>query len=254
MAQATETGVEDGGETVDAFGDLAQAGGAVIYGVHRGHVGEERLGRADVAGGLFATDVLLARAEREAEAGAAARVLGDADEASGHLAFEGVACGHEGGVRSAVAERDAEALGAADGDIGSEFTGRAQEREREQVRGDDDERAGGVGAFGEGLVIAHGSVGGGILNQSAEDGRAEREFGGLAHDDFESEGMGAGANEFNRLRMTVSGDEENVAVLRFLDAMAHGHGLGGGSGFVEERGVGDLQAGEVADHRLEIEE
>ncbi len=32
----------------------------------------------------------------------------------------------------------------------------------------------------------------------------------------------------------------------------HGHGFGGGGGFVEQRGVGDFQAGQVDDHLLEI--
>jgi hypothetical protein len=36
--------------------------------------------------------------------------------------------------------------------------------------------------------------------------------------------------------------------------MRHGHGLGRGGGFVEQRGVGDVEPGEVRDQRLEIEQ
>lgn len=36
--------------------------------------------------------------------------------------------------------------------------------------------------------------------------------------------------------------------------MAERHRLGGGSGLVEHRGVGDVESGQVADHRLEVEE
>ena len=39
-----------------------------------------------------------------------------------------------------------------------------------------------------------------------------------------------------------------------LSRVAHRHRLGGGGGFVEQRGVGDVEAGEVGDHRLEIQE
>ena len=39
-----------------------------------------------------------------------------------------------------------------------------------------------------------------------------------------------------------------------LSRAAHRHGLGGGGGFVEQRGVGDVEAGEVGDHRLEIQQ
>ena len=45
---------------VHLLGDPPQALGAVVDGVHRGDHGEQRLGGADVAGGLLAADVLLA--------------------------------------------------------------------------------------------------------------------------------------------------------------------------------------------------
>ena len=38
------------------------------------------------------------------------------------------------------------------------------------------------------------------------------------------------------------------------DPAGHGHGLGGGGGLIEERGVGELQAGEVDHHLLVVEE
>ncbi len=77
--------------------------------------------------------------------GLAARIFGHADDAAGHLAFECVARGEERRVRSAVAERHAETLRAADGDVRAEFAGRLEQRERQQIRRDRDQRAGGVG-------------------------------------------------------------------------------------------------------------
>jgi hypothetical protein len=125
---------EEGGEEFDAAGDALEALGAVIDGIHRRHDGEEDLGGADVGRGFVAADVLLARAEGEAHGGVAGVVFRDADEAAGHLAFEGVLGGEEAGVRAAEAEGDAEALGGADRDIGAEFAGGAEERERERDR------------------------------------------------------------------------------------------------------------------------
>jgi hypothetical protein len=40
----------------------------------------------------------------------------------------------------------------------------------------------------------------------------------------------------------------------FFEAVAHHHGLGGGSAFVEHGGVGDFETGQVGNERLEIEE
>jgi len=68
-------------------------------------------------------DVLLARAERETQRRLAARILGHADDATGHLTFEFVARGEERGVRSAVAKRHTKALCAANRDVRAEFAG-----------------------------------------------------------------------------------------------------------------------------------
>jgi hypothetical protein len=86
------------GQAVDARGDAAQAFGAVIDGVHAGHVGQQHLGGADVGVGLLAADVLLAGLQRHAQGGLAAGVLGDADDAARHGAHVGFAGGEEGGV------------------------------------------------------------------------------------------------------------------------------------------------------------
>ena len=52
--------------------------------------------------------------------------------------------------------------------------------------------------------------------------------------------------------MTGFGDEENVPAI--LEPVRHRHRFGGGGGFVEHGGVGDVEAGEFADHRLEIQQ
>jgi hypothetical protein len=54
-------------EAVDAFCDPAQSFRTMIDGIHRSHNREKNLRGADVARGLFATDMLLARLEREAQ-------------------------------------------------------------------------------------------------------------------------------------------------------------------------------------------
>ena len=110
-AEGLEAGGERIGEQLDPARDPPEALGAVVHRVHRRHDGEEDLGGADVGRGLVAADVLLARAEREAHGRIALGILGDADEAAGHLALEGIASGEEAGVGSAEAERYAEALG-----------------------------------------------------------------------------------------------------------------------------------------------
>ena len=57
----------------------------------------------------------------------------------------------------------------------------------------------------------------------------------------------------DRLRVGVVVDEEAVAA-HARHAVGHRHRLGGRRGLVEQRGVGDLEAGELGDHRLEVEQ
>ena len=50
---------------VHARGDVGQAVGPVVHGVHRGHHRQQHLRRADVRRCLLAADVLLARLQRQ---------------------------------------------------------------------------------------------------------------------------------------------------------------------------------------------
>ena len=68
-------------------------------------------------------DVALSRAEREPQGRIAVAILGDADEATGHLALKRIFGGEEARVRAAVTEGHAETLGRADGDVGAKLAG-----------------------------------------------------------------------------------------------------------------------------------
>ena len=68
------------------------------------------------------------------------RVDRHADDAARHLADVGVARGEERRVRAAVAERHAEALRAADDDVGAHLAGRRDERAGQQIGRDDGQR------------------------------------------------------------------------------------------------------------------
>jgi hypothetical protein len=176
----------------------------VVNGIHRGHHSEEHLGRADVARRFVAADVLLAGLEREAIRRVAVRVFGNADEPARHEPLVGVASGHEGSVRSAEAERHTEALGISHGDVGTELTRRSEEGQREEVGRDDGERAGSVRFLHDGRVVAHCSRGVRILEEHGEGfDRAEVERGIIGDDDLDSERLGAGLHDIDRLRVTL---------------------------------------------------
>src|SRR5690606_19706035 len=82
-------------------------------------------------------DVLLPGLQGEAVGDPALTVLGDADEAAGQRADVLLTAGDESGVWPAEPHGDSEALGGADGDVGTPLPRRRQQREGEQVGGGD---------------------------------------------------------------------------------------------------------------------
>ena len=101
------------------------------------------------------------------------------------------------------------------------------------------------------LVVSNGSARPRILEKQPEDLRqvARR----VADHNLDPKGVGTCLDERNRLGMAIRIDEEHVA-LHLGDPPAHRHGFSRRRRFIEQRGVGDGQAGQVAHHRLEVDE
>ncbi len=243
---------EDRGEAMGAAGDAGQAFRAVVHGVHRRHHRQQHLRGADVGRRLLAADVLFARLQGEAVGRLAFGIDRHADQAARHRALVGIAAGHERRVRATETERHAEALRVADDDVGAPFARCGDQGQGEQVGGNGDEAAARVHGIGQRLVVADLAEGVGVLQQHAEGVDVHR-FAVIGDDDFDAQGLGAGADHFQRLRVHAAGDEEGVR-LRLARTLGQRHRLGGGGGFVEQRSVGDLHARQVGAHGLEIDQ
>jgi len=74
-----------------------------------------------------------------------------------------------------------------------------------------------------------------------------------SHADLDPERAGAGLDDGDGLRVAGVGDQEHAA-LAGGEVPAHAHRLGGGGRLVEQRGVGQRQAGQVGDHRLVVDQ
>ncbi|MNM52926.1 hypothetical protein D3C81_640160 [compost metagenome] len=243
------------GQPVHPPGDLLQALGTVVDRIHAGDVGQQHLRGADVAGGLFAADVLLAGLHGQAQGRLAEAVDGHADQAAGHVALERIAGGEVRRMRASKAQRHAEALGAAQHHVGIELTRRGQQGQCQQVGGHGHQRTRRMGALHQGAVVVDGTSAGRVLQQQAEiavQGLAiQQRF--ISDDHFDTQWLGTGTQHIEGLRVAMAGREERRGLV-LRQALAEGHGLGGGGGFVEQRGVGDLHAGEVADQGLEVQQ
>src|SRR5437763_9321061 len=107
-----------------AFRDRPQTARAMINRVHGCDDREKNLGRANVAGGFVAADVLLAGLEREPITRTTFGIVRDADESTGHVPLVLIAGREVSRVRSAEPERNAKSLGISNGNVGPKFAGR----------------------------------------------------------------------------------------------------------------------------------
>ena len=175
----------------------------------------------------------------------------------GHLALVLVARGEEGGVRPAEAQRHAEALGGA--------RPRCPRRTRPAARSSvsasrsaatTTSAPAACARSASAGVVAHAPVGRRVLHQHAEQRARPPKSTSSAGPTrtLDAERLRARAHHGDGLRVAVLGHEERLARAPRASGAAHVHRLGRGGGLVEQRRVGQRQAGEVGHHRLEVEQ
>ena len=117
-------------------------------------------------------------------------------------------------MRAAEAQRHAEALRRADGDVGADLAGRGEQGEREQVGRDDDERARGVRRLDQRAQVANRAGRAGVLHQHAEDVAVGQRVGEILHDDALSPSGMARVRTTSRVCGSTSASTTNVSPLR----------------------------------------
>jgi hypothetical protein len=244
---------QDRGVGRHALGDALQALRTVVDGVHAGDHRQQHLRGADVGGRLLAPDVLLARLQRQAVAGVAVRIDAGADEAARHLALELVAAGQVGRVRTAGTHRHAETLRAADRDVGAELARWLEQRQRQQVGGDDERRLLRVRLLDKRRQVVDQPGRRRVLGDDGEAVVRRQQRRHRADQHLQSERLAARADDLDRLRVAVGGDDQRVGP-GLHAAPRQRHRLGRRRGLVEHRRAGHRQAGEVGHHGLEVDQ
>src|SRR2546423_4940282 len=197
---------------MNSLGDCAQTARTVIDRVHRRDDGEKNLRSANVTRRFVATDVLLARLQRKPISGPAFSIVRNTNQSSRHVTLVLIARGEVSGVRSAKSEWNAEPLRISNRNVGAEFARRLYQCERENVCRDDDQRAGVVRLLHKLGVIVNGAVRRRILYERAKNGAVELELRKVVDLDFNSERFRAGANDFDRFRVTIVSNEKVFSI------------------------------------------
>ncbi len=161
--------------------------------------------------------------------------------------------GHVSRMRATITDRNAETLRGADGDVSAHFAGGLQKRQRQKIGSDSSDGACLVQAGNQAGEIADMAVRARILEDRAE--HIDRiEIGeGIADDHFPAERGRTGLDQRNGLRVAI-GIHEEGGCLGLGDALAHGHGFRRRCRFIEQRCVGDIETGQIADHGLVVQQ
>ena len=248
--RALEARRKDRREAVHAVGNRREARRAMVHRVHRRNHGEQHLSGADVARRLLAPDMLLARLQRKPVGDVAGGVQRHAHEATGQHAQVRLARRKKPCVRPTVAERHAEALRRAEGDIRTEFARRHEQAQGEKIAGHRDHHAARARGRDRGAQVADLAARAGVLQQRTENVGAGKIAERIARDDRDPSCLGARAHDLDRLRMAV-GIDEKAPALRLADARSERHRLGRRGRLVEHRGIGNGHPGEIRHHGLE---
>ena len=134
-------------------------------------------------------------------------------------------------MRPAAAHGDAKTLGVAQHDVGVKFTRGHEQCERQQIRRDDERSLLFVRCLRERCQVMDVPEGGWVLRQHGKIIVVFHELRRKAHQHIQTQGFGAGANDFNGLRVHVTGHDE-VAALALDAAFGQGHGFGRSGRFV----------------------
>mmetsp|Transcript_49430 Transcript_49430/g.137383 ORF Transcript_49430/g.137383 Transcript_49430/m.137383 type:complete len:386 (-) Transcript_49430:331-1488(-) len=237
-----------------ALGYLLQAICPVVHRVHGCHVCQENLRGADVGRRLVKADVLLARLQGEPVGRVAEPVHRFADDAAGHPAHLLLGGREVGRRRPAEPHRHPKPLHRADDDVRPKLAGRLGDDESQGVRRHDEVRPVLVECLPKAREVLQQAAGVGVLHERT----AELRHGGkviavvVADDELHTEVLGACPQHVDRLGVHFVTHEELVLGLRVHGPGNHCHGLRCRGALVEQGGIGDLHAGQLADERLEV--
>ena len=103
---------------------------------------------------------------------------------------------------------------------------------------------------GQRLPVGQIAIGGGILDEYTEAVTLIKGVGNIADDQIDAQRLGPRGEHLKCLWVAaVIGQEHGCLAL--VHAVGEGHRLSGSGGLIEQRGVGNLHAGQITDHRLE---
>ncbi len=253
VTQGHQSSLQSTSQAHDPLCDGGQSVRPMVNRIEGSHHCQQHLRRADVAGGLVASDVLLTGLKSQAQSWLALGIPGLAHQSAGNLALVGIPGGEESGVRSAETHRHAEALGAADGNVSTEGGHRRDQGLSQGIDGHGHQSPGLMSPLDQSSGVPDLALLAGQLQQYAEHRGIEHEIAGIQPLQLDVQRLGAGLQHSPGLWQDGGIHQEATGLSTTTDGMTQPHRLSSCRGLVQKRRIGDRKTGQLADQGLEVE-
>ena len=254
VACSLQSGCHTCSVRVQAVRDSAQPLGTVVHRVSTRDDGQQSLSGTDVRGSLLAADVLLTSLQGQAVGRLAGRVLRDTHQTARHGALHALVNGHVAGVRAAEEEGQAKALGVTNCDICAQFTGRLQQGQSQQVGVHRHQGVTFLSSLDERFDITDFAVLGGVSQDNAVQVALGQALGEIGDDKGNTEHLRTAAGHRNNLGQASRVNSEEAVLHLAVRTVHHNCGLSDSGSLIQQRGVSNLQAGQLHHGVLEVQQ
>ena len=251
-AAAVQTQRQNRRQPLHSLGNGAQPIGPMVDRVEAGNIGQQYLRGTDIRVSLLPADMLLAGLQGHAQRLLAAAVHRHTNDAPRHGPLVFIPGGKEGCMRPTVAHGHAKSLGRTEHHVGAQLTRRSQQHHAQWISRHTGQPLLCLNLGNQRLQVADLAPGGGVLEQRSEY-LVLPQLTDVIDNQLKAKGFGTGTHHRDGLRVAILVNEEAVAFAPGYPA-GQGHGLCGGGGFVQQRGVGQLHAGQIQRHLLKIQQ
>src|SRR5450755_3130135 len=230
----------------------------MVYRIHGSHIGQQGLGSTYIGSRFFSFDMLLTGLQGHSEGPVTLSIHAHANDPTGYGSFEIVPGCKECGMWTAKTDRDAETLSGPDGDICTEFSGRSQQGEGQQIGCHYDKTSNKLHIPDERPVIGYISFRVWILNNGPKKCLVYPGLCIIARYDFNAQGFGSCGNHIAGLFEYGAVDKKfwngDVLVIPVLLVKEHDHRFRSSCSFIKQGSVGKGKTGQITHHGLEVQE
>ena len=254
VACSLQSGCHTCSVRVQAVRDSAQPLGTVVHRVSTRDDGQQSLSGTDVRGSLLAADVLLTSLQGQAVGRLAGRVLRDTHQTARHGTLHTLVNSHVRSVGATEEEGQTETLRVTHSDIGTQLTRGLQQGQSQQVSSNGNQSVTLLSGLNQRLNIADIAFIAGVRQDDTVQvalGQALREIG---DDKGNAEHLCTAASHRNNLRQATGVNREEAVLHLAVRTVHHDSCLSYCGCLIQQRGVSNLQAGQLHHGVLEVQQ